>query len=371
MIIHPHASMPLKAALLFALLLLFHLGSPSLIRAGQDRPAYLLEEPPLPNTLFLCGEAVPLERRHVREMLDRELTIAVWDRAQVFMWLKRAGRFFPHIEQRLAEEGLPDDLKYLAVAESALIPYIRSPRGAMGHWQFMPGTARQIGLRKDRWIDERRDFETATEAAMRYLKKLYEIFHCWSLTMAAYNCGDARLKKEMKIQRATTFYQLDLPRETERYIFRIAAIKLILEGPALYGFHIPPDRVYKPIPCDRVKVRVPSTVPIADVAEALDTDFKTLKELNPHILGDYMASGRYTVRVPPGQGQRLSAVLKTMGRKVAATGGTIKGNTYVVQPGDTLSRISRRSGVPIQTLRELNGIRGSLIRVGQRIKLAP
>jgi len=368
---HPHAWMPWKAALLSAVLLLFHSGSLSPAGAAQDAPAFFYEELPLPNTLFVCGEAVPLERRHVREMLDRELTIAVWDRAQVFMWLKRAGRFFPHIEQRLAEEGLPDDLKYLAVAESALIPYIRSPRGAMGHWQFMPETARQIGLRKDRRIDERRDFETATEAALSYLKKLYETFHCWSLTMAAYNCGDSRLKKEMKRQRASSFYQLNLPRETERYVFRIAAIKLILENPARYGYHIPPDRVYKPIPCDRVEVHVPATVPIVDVAEALDTDFKTLKELNPHILGDYMAPGRYAVRVPPGQGQRLSAVLKTLGRKVAATGGTITDDTYVVQPGDTLTRISRRSGVPIKTLRELNGIHGSLIRVGQRIKLAP
>lgn len=367
----PHASMPWRAALLFTTVLLLTLGSPLSVNAGPDRPASLYEEPPLPTSLFLCGEAVPLERRHVREMLDREITIAAWDRAQVFMWLKRSGRFFPHIERRLAEEGLPDDLKYLAVAESALIPYIRSPRGAMGHWQFMPGTARQIGLRKDRRIDERQDFESATEAAIRYLKQLYKTFQCWSLTMAAYNCGGSRLKNEMKLQRTDTFYQMNLPRETERYVFRIAAIKLILENPARYGYRIPPDRVYQPIPCDRVEVHIPAMVPITDVAEALGTDFKTLKELNPHILGDYMASGRYAVQVPPGQGRRLSAVLKTLARKVAATGGAITGETYLVQPGDTLIHISRRSGVPVSTIQELNGIQGSLIRVGQRIKLAP
>lgn len=367
----PHTSMFMKTALFSASILFLTLGSPLSGETGQDRPAFLFEEVPLPSSLFLCGEPVPLERRHVREMLDRELTIAAWDRAQVFMWLKRAGRFFPHIERKLAKEGLPDDLKYVAVAESALIPSIRSSRGAMGHWQFMPGTARQIGLRKDRRIDERRDFEAATDAALRYLEQLHKTFQNWSLTMAAYNCGDSRLKEEMKTQRAGSFYQLNLPRETERYVFRIAAAKLILENPARYGYHIPPNRVYQPIPCDRVEVHVPAMVPIVDVAEALDTDFKTLKELNPHILGDYMASGRYAVRVPSGQGPRLSTVLKTLGRKVAATGGAITEDVYVVQPGDTLIHISRRSGVPVRTIRELNGISGSLIHVGQRIKLAP
>lgn len=367
----PHASMPWKAALLSATMLLLTLSSPPSGAADQVRSNPLYEEVPLPTTLFLCGEPVPLEQRHVREMLDRELTIAAWDQAQVFMWLKRVGRFFPHIERRLAEEGLPDDLKYLAVAESALIPHIRSPRGAMGHWQFMPGTATQVGLRKDRRIDERRDFESATDAALRYLKRLHGIFQRWDLAMAAYNCGDSRLKKRMKTQRVTTYYQLSLPRETERYIFRIAAIKLILENPARYGYRIPPDRVYQPVPCDRVEIQVPAMVPIAEVAEALDTDFKTIKELNPHIVGDYMASGRYAVRVPPGQGPRLSAVLKTLGKKIAGTGGAITGDVYVVQPGDTLTHISRRSGVPINTIRKRNGIRGSLIRVGQRIILAP
>ena len=341
--------------------------------SADQRPATTVyEEVPFPDVLFLCGEPVPLDRRHVREMLDRELTISAWDRAQVFMWLKRAGRYFPHIEKRLAEEGMPEDLKFLAVAESSLITHISSHRGAMGPWQFMPRTARHNGLRKDRSIDERRDFERSTSAALRYLKHLYGMFGKWSLAMAAYNCGDTRLKKEMKRQRADGFYQLNLPLETERYIFRIAAIKLILEDPTRYGYRIPDDRVYRPVRSDRVEVHLPAPVPIVDVAEALGTDFKTIKELNPHILGYNMPSGRYAVRVPEGHGTRLTRVLETVCRTYAvSSGGAITGDRYVVQSGDTLIGISRRCGVPVHTIREINGIRGSLIRVGQNLELRP
>jgi membrane-bound lytic murein transglycosylase D len=313
---------------------------------------------------------MPLERESVREMLDREVTISAWDRAQVFMWLKRAGRYFPYIEEQLAKEGLPDDLKYLAVAESALIPHIRSRVGAMGHWQFMPQTARSKGLRKDHQIDERRDFEKSTEAAISYLKFLREKFGNWTLAMAAYNCGDSRLSKQMKNQRADSYYRLSLPNETERYIFRIAAVKLILENPGRYGYKIPETRIYRPMPCDKVQVNVSTSIPIVEVAEALGTDFKTIKELNPHILGDHMPHGRYTVRVPPGNGPRLTRALNDLaGAFAAGKGGIHQGDVYVVKPGDTLSAISRRSGVPVDTIRRLNNIDGSVIRIGQRLKL--
>ena len=112
-------------------------------------------------------------------------------------------------------------------------------------------------------------------------------------------------------------------------------------------------------------------VPIVDVAEALGTDFKTIKELNPHILGDHMPAGRYVVRVPAGSGSRLKRALKDLQKKGIPAGGSIDGDVYVVQPGDTLSAISRRSGVPVHTLRRLNNIQGSLIRVGQRLRLRP
>lgn len=340
--------------------------------ASQKPAPVVFEEVPLPDVLFLCGEPVPVERWEVREMLDRELSISVWNQAQVFMWLKRAGRYFPYIEKRLKDEGLPDDLKYLAVAESALIMDIRSSMGAMGPWQFMPGTARQIGLRYDNMIDERRDFEQSTTAALQYLSKLHGIFGNWALAMAAYNCGKTRLRDQMKRQRSDSFYRLSLPLETERYIFRIASIKLILESPERYGYSIPPSRVYRPIPCDRVEVNSRGIVPMVEVAEIIGTDVKMIKDLNPHILGYNMPPGRYVVNVPTGQGALLAKAVEKISRTYAGTGGgPITGDLYVVQRGDTLSSISKRSGVPVSTIRSLNGIQGSLIRIGQQLRLRP
>lgn len=358
-------STPLMVA---ALAFYLFMAAPAVASPGSA--SVVFEEHDLPSVLFLCGEPIPLDRLEVREMLDRELSISAWNQAQVFMWLKRAGRYFPYIEQRLKEEGLPDDLKYLAVAESALIMDIRSSAGAMGPWQFMPATARQAGLRYDNMIDERRDFELATTAALQYLRRLHESFGNWTLAMAAYNCGQSRLRNEIQRQRSNCFFRLSLPLETERYIYRIASIKLILENPAAYGYRIPAGRIYRPIPGDRVEVNSRAVIPMVEVAEAIGTDVKRIKDLNPHILGYNMPAGRYTVNVPTGKGTALARAMDRLGSSLAMTGGSpITGDVYVVQRGDTLSGISKRSGVPIETIRSLNNIQGSLIRINQRLRL--
>jgi len=351
----------------FLLMVLF----PSPTFPAQQIAYPIFSDFPLPKSLSLCGEPMPLENRSVWEMLDREFTMAVWDRAQVFMWLKRAGRYFPYIEKKLAEAGLPEDLKYLAVAESSLITYIRSNKGAMGPWQFMALTARRNGLRKDRMMDERRNFERSTEAAIKVLKRLRDMFDTWSLALAAYNYGDARLKKKMKEQKVRDYYRLRLPRETERYMFRIAAIKIIMENPQRYGYTLSPERTYRPIKADIVPVKIGSPLNITRVARAVGTDFKVLKELNPHILGPYLPTGRYSIKVPSGLGPKATNVLKELSRTAAGLMKKVTGPYYVVQPGDTLSHIAQRTGVSVATLRSLNAIQGSLIKVGQKLQLRP
>ena len=353
----------------FFTFLLFIAVFPTTAFSDQD-----LKQPPsfddysLPGFLTLCGEPVPLNEPLIWERLDREFTISVWDRAQVFMWIKRAGRYFPHIEKKLAEAQMPDDLKYLALAESALIGYIRSSAGAKGYWQFMTRTARQNGLRKDRMVDERLNFERSTEAALKYLSRLKEIFGSWTLAMAAYNCGDTRLKREIKLQRVTDYYRLNLPIETERYIFRIAAIKVIMEHPERYGFRTAPERIYKPLVYDTVQMKSRARIHMADVAQALNTDFKTIKELNPQILGYYLPTGQFILNVPSGTGDQLKAVME----KLTPSNARYRaGPYYVVRSGDTLHNISRKTGVPVSRLRDINGIRGSLIKVGQKLRLRP
>jgi LysM repeat protein len=324
---------------------------------------------------------MPLENPDVFEMLDREFTVMVWDHARVFMLLKRAARYFPFIEKALRDAGMPDDLKYLAVAESSLIPYARSTSGALGHWQFIPETGQRKGLRKDHSVDERMALERSTEAAILYLTQLKEMFGAWTLAMAAYNCGENRLQKEIGEQKVADYYRLNLPTETERYIFRIAAIKIILENPRRYGYVLPEEHLYKPLKFDTVSVSISSSIHITDLAQAIGTDFKVIKELNPELLGYHLPTGQYNLKVPAGSGRNALAALANLnnGAPVAARPNndhTAPANNsaqgfYVVQPGDTLTRISNVTGVPMERLKVLNGIQDSHIEVGQKLKLAP
>jgi peptidoglycan lytic transglycosylase D len=380
----------------------------------------LFREVPLPKTLSLCGETMPLENRAVAEQLDRELTLLAWDHGQVFMWFKRAGRFFPMIEQKVREAGMPDDIKYLAVAESSLLNEIRSVAGAVGPWQFIARTGSNHGLRKDQFFDERLDFERSTDAAIKYLRSLREMFGSWTLALAAYNCGEERLKKDIDEQKLADYYRLNLARETERFIYRIAAVKVILENPGQYGYIVTQDRIYRPIPSDSLAVRIQTPVHMTDLALAIGTDYKVIKELNPQIMGSHLPAGSYTIRVPQGLGPKtaeiLSQQIRVTNQKVeeipdksrqrvatlpeqkpmveqaapgvapqpalarltkvepqqdarSKTAGT-KDQYYVVRLGDTLSHISNKKKVPIDVLRKLNGIEGSHITVGQKLRLS-
>jgi len=359
-----------KLPVFFFFCLIFTL-HPSAGYGSQAPPLPVIQNIPLPKSMNLCGEKMPLDNPYVREMLDRELTISAWDRAQVFMWLKRAGRYFPHIERELKKKGLPDDLKYLAVAESALITNIRSPKGARGTWQFMAQTARRNGLRKDRFIDERRHFERSTEAALNHLKDLKVIFGKWALAFAAYNCGEPCINRAIRKQKVRDYYRLNLPRETERYIFRIAAIKCIMKDPGKYGYRITPESTYEPVSCDIVKVRIRYPVNITKLAKALGTDFKVIKELNPYIIGDFLARGKYSLKVPRGKGPGVLSIIKRLTPPRPSSKKKLKGGYYIVRPGDTLNVIARKAGVPVKTLKSMNNIRGSLILIGQQLRIKP
>jgi len=349
--------------------------------AAQEAPPPAFNAFSCPKTLTLCGERIPLENPDVFEMLDREFTVTVWDHGRVFMLLKRAARYFPFIEKALREAGMPDDLKYLAVAESSLIPYARSTSGALGHWQFISETGQRKGLRKDQTMDERMALERSTESAILYLTQLKEMFGSWALAMAAYNCGENRVQKEIAEQKVSDYYRLNLPTETERYVFRIAAIKIIMENPRRYGYLLPEDQLYRPLKFDTVTVNLSSSIHITDLAQAIGTDFKVIKELNPELLNYHLPTGQYSLKVPAGSGRNALAALAQLnhGGPVVARANNHSSSppnnssqgVYVVQPGDTLIRISAITGVPVERLKALNGIPDSRIEVGQKLKLTP
>jgi hypothetical protein len=220
-------------------------------------------------------------------------------------------------------------------------------------------------------LDERLDFEQATDAALTHIKHLRNTFDSWALTLAAYNCGEYHLKNEMRKQKTNDFYSLDLPSETERFIFRITAVKIIMENPERYGYYLAREQMYPPPDYDAVEVKVHQQLHLTDVASALGTHYRVLKELNPHILSHQLPTGHIRIKVPSGIGERTAKVLREFGERGSRGPAKVANVHYTVKPGDTLGHIARKTGVPVATLKRLNRIEGSLVRAGARLLLAP
>lgn len=315
--------------------------------------------------IFFCGENVPLDRPGIRERLEKEMLLMLWDRAQVILWLKRTGRYFPYIEAALAKAGLPDDLKYVAVIESALKPHAGSNRGARGVWQFIPTTGRNYGLKIDRYVDERRNYHLATNAAIKYFQELHGEFNSWALACAAYNMGEVGLAKRIKQQEVHDYYKLDLPTETERYVLRAVVAKMLLSDPARYGFKLRSSDYYKPRKMDPVRLKTRHSAPVLIVAKAAGTYYKAIKDLNPQLLSDVIPAGEHTVFLPAGASKGFAKrylPLITEYRK------THKGKTYTVRSGDTLTAIARKNSMPLWKLLKYNNLHNrSVIRPGQKL----
>lgn len=259
----------------------------------------------LPEAVSICGEKVPLEDRKVRENLDQEFLVTLGSEAQVLLWMKRARRYFPHIEKRLKDLFLPDDLKYVTITESSLRPYAVSSSGAAGVWQFIPATGERFGMRGSGGVDERFDFFKATEGALAYLKSLYEEFKSWPLAMAAYNAGENRIRREIVSQRTRDYFYLDLPLETERYVYKITVAKIILSNPERFGFYLDERELYDPLQVDRVQIELPMPLPIVDMAAAMGLYYKELKEMNPHLSGESIPAGTHFLNLPFGTSERF------------------------------------------------------------------
>ncbi len=313
----------------------------------------LIEAVRIAGPVDFCGEAVPLDRPEVVERLETELLLMVWDRPQTILWLKRAGRYLPQIEEILRSEGMPEDLKYLAVIESGLRPHIGSPAGAIGFWQFIRSTAQRYGLTVDDRKDQRRNLDASTRAAARYLKDLYAQFGSWHLAAAAYNTGEHGLAAEMLVQEVEDYYRLYLYLETQRYVPRAVAAKLILSDPRRFGFHLGPQDIYAPVEVDSLDILVQQETPLQWLALAAGTDFKAIKDLNPELRGHYLAAGQHTLKIPAGQ---ATGFAERLARISEARIGQYEARTYVVRPGDSLSAIAERFDVPIQALRIWNRI---------------
>jgi len=310
-------------------------------------PSFLVSSLKIGGPLDFCGERVPIETQEVRERLEKELLLTLWNQPQVILWLKRSRRYFPYIEEKLKDGGVPDDLKYVAIAESALQPHVGSPKGAMGFWQFIESTGQKYGLVINKHIDQRRNIFASTQAAIRYFKYLYETFGSWTLAAAAYNMGEDGLMAEIVTQGTDNFYLLHLPLETQRYILRIVVVKLIASDPKRYSFQLSDEDYYPPLAFDRIQIELFKDVPLRLIAQAAGTHFKTIKDLNPEIRGHYLPAGRHEILLPRGASNdfqvRFQPLLKNLGVDE-------RDRIYVVKKGDTLTSIAERFNVPLSAL---------------------
>lgn len=254
---------------------------------------------PTPLEADFCGERMPLERSDVKEAFQRELTSLSYFHGSNIYIMQLSSRYGEEIKSILKEEGVPEDLFYLAVAESGLQPVV-SPARAAGYWQFLAGTAREYGLVVDSEVDERYNIELSTRAAAAYLKKAKEEFGSWTLAAASYNTGFKNVHYRMDIQSEECFYDMQWIAETERYIYRIVAFKTILENPTLYGFFLEKDDLYQPLSYKEVEV-TGSISNWSQFAKSHNTNFKLLKMYNQWIRANQLVNKRgkrYRVRVP-------------------------------------------------------------------------
>ena len=263
-------------------LALFILGQFSFVNNEHRKNSveYEWQPPKLPEQLSFAGETVPLDRWDVKERLDREVLFNFYGQANMLFLLKLSNRYFPAISERLKANGVPDDFKYLCVAESNLLATAISSAGAVSFWQFLKGTAPGYNLVVNNEIDERYDVEKATDAACRYFKQAYARFGSWTAAAASYNCGQGGYSTQSNFQKTNNYYDLLLPEETNRYIFRILAFKHLLENAESLGFTLKEEDKYQPIPFRVVEVKTS----VADLTRfALDngSNYKILKLLNP------------------------------------------------------------------------------------------
>ncbi len=256
--------------------------------------------PEIPSKMDFAGENVPLDRWDIRERLDRELLINYYGQNNIIFLIKLSNRYFPIIEERLKANGVPDDFKYLCIAESNLMATATSRVGAAGFWQFMSGTAPGYDLEVNESVDFRRDLLRSTDAACQYLKTAYNKFGSWTAAAASYNCGMGGYNGQVTFQKTSNYYDLLLPEETNRYMFRILAFKHIMQNAESLGFKIDDKDLYPPVKTRTVVVT--STVPdLAAFAIQHGTTYKMLRILNPWLKTKSLKvrSGKsYTIHLP-------------------------------------------------------------------------
>jgi membrane-bound lytic murein transglycosylase D len=272
-------------------------------------------------------------------------------REKFVTWLARSGKYIPIMKRLLREQGLPEDLVYMAFIESGFDPYAYSRSKAVGPWQFIYLTGKRYGLKVNWWVDERRDPEKSTIAAAKYLKDLYETFACWYLAAAGYNAGEYKIIKAIKRYRTEDFWTLTkvryLKRETKDYVPLMIAAALVAKDPEKYGFT---DVEYqKPLRYERVKV--PELTGLSLVAKACEASLEEIKDLNPELRRGVTPPNEndYEIKIPFGRKDLFEVTFQ-----ILQAFEKFEFKTHLVKKGETLKGIAKLYRVDLEPLIELN-----------------
>ena len=268
-------------------------------KKNEDFTNYKIHSIPIPDSLTFSGETVDLNENDLIQRFDKEILVNTYWQSNTLQLIKRSRKFFKIIEPILKKEGVPDDFKYLAVIESGL-ENLRSPKGAKGIWQIMRGTGRELGLEINNNVDERYNLELSTIAACRYIKKAKNKFGTWTLAAAAYNRGMSGVNRALKKQNVKSYYDLLLGNETRRYVFRIHAIKLILNNPNNYGFFVKDSEYYNDDGFEVMNVDYPIKN-LSEFANKNGINYKTLKIFNPWLIQNHLnnrSKKKYKIKIP-------------------------------------------------------------------------
>ncbi len=265
----------------------------------QFPQGYKIISPRIPDYMEFAGERVPLENFDVYERIDREFIVNTYFHSSTILALKRANRWFPVIEPILKKNNIPDDFKFLCVAESNMENVI-SPAGATGFWQFLKETGQRYGLEINNQIDERYHVEKSTEAACKYLQEAHDLFGSWMMAAGSYNMGIDGMQKQIERQKSNQYYNMVLSAETSRYVSRIMAFKEIFKVPEQYGFDITANEMYAPLKYN-TEVLNSSVSDFADYAASLGINYSTLKLYNPWLRDNKLNNKKkkiYEIKIP-------------------------------------------------------------------------
>lgn len=336
--------------------------------------AYSIYALKLPEQITFAGEAIPSNDFDLVERLDKELHVNTYWQSNSLLNFKRSNRYFPMIDRILKEEGIPADFKYLALTESGLQQVV-SPAGATGFWQIMKSTGKELGLEINSEVDERYHLEKSTRAACKYLQESYEQFGSWTLVAASYNMGKAGLNRALKKQKVKSYYDLLLNSETSRYVFRIHALKEIIENPKKYGFHFTNEDLYPPLEYDEITVDQ-EIEDIAVFAKHIGCNYKQLKNLNPWLRKNELSmrySDSYVLQIP--KGLKLPENLYEIPEDTTTYGVIVTDDegeevvdiAHYVKKGENLSIIASKYGVSVKEIMDWNNLKSSSLKIGQKL----